>query len=191
MAKQFPSLDKKQCDFIADQKIFFTASATDTSRVNLSPRSTDSFRVANPNTALYLDNTGSGSETAAHLLVNNRLTIMMCSFDAAPQILRLYGQARSINRDSEEFKHLINLHFDAVTPTGARQVIFLDIDLVQTSCGFGVPFFQYKGERDTLTKWAEKKGEDGVRAYWQEKNSTSMDGLPTGLPLTRTSSDIS
>lgn len=188
MAKQFPRLDQKHCEFIAAQHIFFTASASETSRVNLSPRPTDCFRIVNPSTALYLDKTGSGSETAAHLLLNSRLTIMMCSFDAAPQILRLYGNARSIPRDAEEFRQLIHTHFYGVTPTGARQIIFLDINLVQSSCGFGVPFFDYQGERDTLSKWADKKGEDGVRAYWQEKNSTSMDGLPTGLAPIQTSS---
>lgn len=184
MAKQFPHLEQKHIDFIGEQHIFFTASATDTSRVNLSPRSTaDSLRIASPSVALYLDKTGSGSETAAHLLVNNRLTIMLCSFDTNPQIMRLYGQARPINRDTDEFTQLIDEHFQGVTPLGARQIMLLDIDLVQTSCGFGVPFFSYQGERDTLTKWAEKKGEDGIRAYWREKNSTSMDGLPTGLPI--------
>lgn len=183
MAKQFPNIDDTQRRFIEAQKIFFTASATDTSRVNLSPRPTDTFRVVNPNTVLYLDNTGSGNETAAHLQINNRLTIMMCSFEKVPQILRLYGQAQVINRQSPEFNEIVKQHFNGNTPTGARQVIMQTVDLVQTSCGFGVPFFDYVGERDTLTKWANKKGEDGIKAYWKEKNQTSMDGLPTGLPV--------
>jgi len=190
MAKQFPSLDQKHCEFIAAQKIFFTASATDTSRINLSPRPCECLRIANSSTAMYLDRTGSGSETAAHLLVNSRLTIMLCSFDTTPQILRLYGHARSIKRDSTEFEALVLEHFAGEIPTGARQIILLDIDLVQTSCGFGVPFFQYEGERDTLTKWADKKGVDGIRAYWQEKNRVSMDGLPTGLGSDESPSDI-
>ncbi|MFK7861155.1 MAG: pyridoxamine 5'-phosphate oxidase family protein [Granulosicoccus sp.] len=190
MAKQFPSLDQKHCDFIAAQKIFFTASATDTSRINLSPRPGECLRIADSSTAMYLDRTGSGSETAAHLLVNDRLTIMLCSFDTTPQILRLYGQARSIKRDSAEFDVLIGEYYDGEIPTGARQIILLDIDLVQTSCGFGIPFFHYEGERDTLTKWADKKGVDGVRAYWQDKNRVSIDGLPTGLGSDDTQSEL-
>ncbi|MFK8079817.1 MAG: pyridoxamine 5'-phosphate oxidase family protein [Granulosicoccus sp.] len=191
MAKQFPSLDQKHCDFITAQKIFFAASATDTSRINLSPRPSDCLRIANLSTVMYLDNTGSGSETVAHLQVNDRLTIMLCSFDSAPQILRLYGHARSIKRDDAEFEPLISEYYEGVIPTGARQIIQLDIDLVQTSCGFGVPFFQYQGERDTLTKWAEKRGVDGIRAYWQEKNRISLDGLPTGLGSDETPSQVS
>ena len=183
MAKQFPSIDSKHRAFIENQYIFFTASATDTSRVNLSPRPSLSFRVVDENTVLYLDMTGSGSETSAHLLINDRLTIMMCSFDKTPLILRLYGHARSINRDTPEFESLINAHFNAETPTGARQIILLSVDIVQTSCGFGVPLFNLEGERDTLDHWAQNKGIDGIKAYWKEKNSTSMDGLPTGIPV--------
>ncbi len=181
MAQQFPALETKHRDFIARQRVFFTASAAATGHVNLSPRSTDLFRVLGPNQVVYLDRTGSGNETAAHLLADGRLTIMMCAFEGPPLILRLYGRGEVIQRGSGDYQALLAEWFGNEEPLGARQMIRLDFDLVQTSCGYGVPFHDYVGERPTMDKWAEAKGPDGIDAYQREKNQKSLDGFPTGL----------
>ena len=133
------------------------------------------------NTVVYLDRTGSGNETAAHLLADGRLTIMFCAFDGPPLILRLYGQGRIIRRDGEEYATLLATQFGKEEPLGARQMTRLDFDLVQTSCGYGVPLFNYKEERTQMDAWAAAKKPEGIARYWQEKNQVSMDGLPTGL----------
>lgn len=181
MAKDYPALTAHHRDFIARQHIFFTASAAAGTRINLSPRSTDMLRVIGDNAVVYLDRTGSGNETAAHLRADGRLTIMMCAVEGPPLILRLYGQGRAIRRGSVEYAGLLAQEFGNSEPLGARQMIRLDFDLVKTSCGYGVPFHDYKGERETMDKWADAKGQDGIEAYWHEKNLESMDGLPTGL----------
>jgi hypothetical protein len=181
MAKQFQHIEPAHAAFIADQKIFFTASAAATGRVNVSPRGADAFRVLDPNTVAYLDETGSGNETAAHLRASGRLTIMFCGFESVPMILRLYGQGRSVPRGTPEYAALLETAFGNEEPPGARQIICLHIDLVQTSCGYGVPLFDYQENRPTLRRWAENKGEDGVAAYRREKNVRSLDGLETGI----------
>lgn len=181
MAKDYPALTAHHREFIARQHMFFTATAAAGARINLSPRSTDMFRVLSDNAVLYLDRTGSGNETAAHLRADGRMTIMMCAVEGPPLILRLYGRGRAIKRGSEEYAALLAEHYAGTEPLGARQMIRLDFDLVKTSCGYGVPFHDYKGERDTMDKWASAKGEDGIAAYWEEKNLVSQDGLPTGL----------
>lgn len=181
MSKQFPQLDDAHRDFIARQHIFFTGSATAQSRVNISPRSTDCFRVLDANTVVYLDRTGSSNETAAHMLADGRMTIMFCAFEGPPNILRLYGKGSAINWATPEFTALIAQHFGGETPLGARQFMRLNIDLVQTSCGYGVPLYVPNGTRPAMDNWADNKGPDGIRAYWEEKNVHSMDGLPTGI----------
>lgn len=181
MGTEYPRLDEKITDFISRQRMFFTASAAQNSRINISPRSTDHFRVLDDNTALYLDLTGSGNETAAHMIADGRMTIMFCAFEGAPRILRLYGHGDIIHRSSDEYARLIDIHFHGNPPINIRQLVRLRFDLVKTSCGFGVPLFEYEGERDALTRWAEHKGRDGVEDYWEEKNVVSMDGLPTGI----------
>lgn len=181
MAKQFSSIDDRLRDFIARQHIFFTASAAANSRVNVSPRETLCLRIISPNTAIYLDRTGSGNETSAHMKADGRLTIMFCAMQGPPMILRLYGRGRIIHRSSPEYGDLLLTHYAGDEPLGARQIVWLDIDLIQTSCGFGVPLFSYEGERPSLDQWARAKGPDGIEEYWHEKNVLSMDGLPTGL----------
>lgn len=183
MAKQFETLNPKLINFISKQHIFFTASATADSRINLSPREIEAFRVVDESCILYLDLTGSGNETSAHLLADGRLTIMFCAFSGPPNILRLYGKGEVIGWHEDEFKALIDQHFDGEVPLGARKIVRLSIDLVQTSCGYGVPLFDHQGERPSLINWAENKGPEGIKAYWQEKNLESMDGLPTGLEI--------
>ena len=178
MARFYPSLDVKHRDFIAAQKLFFTATGTVDSRLNLSPKGMDSLRILSGSRVAYLDLTGSGNETAAHLKHDGRMTLMWCSFDADPLILRLYGRGRVVRRQDAAWSEL-RRHFP--TLPGERQIIVLDIESVQTSCGYAVPMYAYQGERDTLARWAEKKGTVGLLDYWREKNQASIDGLPTGL----------
>ncbi len=181
MAKQFPKLDFYLREFIGRQQIFFTGSATDSSRVNISPRSTDLFRIVDDNSVLYLDRIGSGNETAAHMLADGRMTIMFCALDGKPMILRLYGHGRIIVRGSDDYNTYLSDLFGNEEVRGARQIVKLDFDLVQTSCGFGVPRFDYREERDTLDHWAENKTDQELLDYQERKNRLSMDGLPTGL----------
>ncbi len=180
MAKDYPSLSTHHRDWIGRQRIFFTATAAAGTRVNVSPRATDWFRVIGENAALYLDRTGSGNETAAHTLAGGPMTIMFCAFEGQPLILRLYGQGRAVRHGSEEYAALLTAHFGGSEPTGARQIMRLDFDLVKSSCGYGVPFFDYREERDQMDRWCAAKGEDGLVAYRAEKNAVSIDGLPTG-----------
>jgi hypothetical protein len=178
MANFVNELSESHIQFIQQQKLFFTATAPTTGRVNLSPKGMDTFRVIDNHTAAYLDLTGSGNETAAHINDNGRLTIMFCSFTGDPLILRLYGKGEVITPKHELWEEKTRLF--TIMP-GTRQIILLHIDSVQTSCGFAVPLYSYEGERDTLIRWAKKKGEEGIRQYWQDRNQTSIDGLPTNL----------
>ena len=179
MARFYPALEAKHRAFIAAQKLFFTASGTADSRLNLSPKGMDSLRILSDSRVAYLDLTGSGNETAAHLRHDGRLTLMFCSFDADPLILRLYGRGRAVRRQDAEWDGLRRLFPDL---PAERQIIVLEIESVQTSCGYAVPRYRYEGERETLARWAEKKGAAGLADYWREKNQVSIDGLPTGFP---------
>jgi hypothetical protein len=181
MAKFFEHIEPAHAAFIKQQHIFFTASAAANGRVNVSPRGADAFRVVGPNLVAYLDETGSGNETAAHLRASGRLTIMFCGFENVPMILRLYGCGRSLQRGTPEYAAMLGAAFGNHEQPGARQIICLEVELVQTSCGYGVPLFDYKEDRPTLRRWAENKGEAGVAAYHQEKNVRSIDGFETGF----------
>lgn len=176
MAKQYSALTESITQFIAAQKLYFVGTAAADGRVNISPKGMDSFRVISEHSIAWLNLSGSGNESAAHVLLNPRMTIMFVAFDGSPNILRLYGTAKALHLNDPEWDDLAAL-FPA--HLGARQIFLLDIDLVQTSCGFGVPLFDYVGEREQLARWAEKKGEQGVKDYWALKNQTSIDGFPT------------
>lgn len=178
MARQFPGLDADHVAFIAAQHIFFVGSAASDGQVNVSPKGMDSLRVLDPNRILWRNLTGSGNETAGHLRLVNRLTLMWCSFGPRPLILRAYGRARVIHRRDPDWTG-----FDArFSPdVGARQIFDMEVTLVQTSCGYAVPVMDFRAERDTLAVWADKKGEAGMAAYWDEKNSATIDGFPTGI----------
>jgi hypothetical protein len=178
MAKFYSELDQTLRDFIVEQKLFFTASAPNQGRVNLSPKGIDTFRCIDNKTVAYLDLTGSGNETAAHLHENGRLTIMFCSFSEQPLILRLYGHGKAIRPQHEEWQEFYPL-FESVP--GERQIVVLKIEAAQTSCGFGVPLYEFKQQRETLIAWAGKKGESGIEQYWHDKNQKSIDGLPTQI----------
>lgn len=178
MAKFYPELTEPLQQFIAQQKLFFTATAPQNGRINLSPKGIDTFQCIDRQTVAYLDLTGSGNETSAHLQENGRMTIMFCSFSEEPLILRLYGQGRVIRPRHPEWQ---KLHSRFESRPGERQIIVLAIESVQTSCGFGVPIYDFKCDRGTLLTWAEKKGDAGITEYWKEKNQVSIDGLPTQL----------
>lgn len=178
MAKYYSELNPTLRQFIIEQKIFFTATAPQSGRINLSPKGIDTFRCLDDKTVAYLDLTGSGNETAAHLEENGRMTIMFCSFSEHPLILRLFGQGRVIHSFNDNWQDYY--HYFIPTP-GERQIIVLDITTVQTSCGTGVPIYELKEERSAIINWAEKKGKQGLNDYWKQKNLTSIDGLPTKL----------
>ena len=180
MAKQFDRLQPDHREFIARQRMFFTATAAPTGRINLSPKGLEGLRVIDDNTVAYLDLTGSGNETAAHILADGRLTIMFCAFEGPPLILRLYGQGRRLARGTDAYSELLAKGFDGEETFGTRQIIRLDVELVQTSCGYGVPLLDYKGERPSFENWARSKGEDGLKLYRAEKNMVSIDGFATG-----------
>ncbi len=178
MAKFYSDLDAWLQNFIKEQKIFFTATAPQKGRINLSPKGIDTFRCIDNKTVAYLDLTGSGNETSAHLNEDSRMTIMFCSFSDNPLILRLYGQGKVIRPRDKEWQTFYSL-FKPLP--GERQIIVLEVDSAQTSCGFGVPVYEFKEERKTLIEWANKKGEQGIYEYWEAKNLKSIDGLPTKL----------
>ncbi|MBD2665665.1 pyridoxamine 5'-phosphate oxidase-related, FMN-binding protein [Richelia sinica FACHB-800] len=180
MAKLFDSITEDLQKFIAEQHIFFvgTAPLSSTGHVNLSPKGLESFRILSPHRVGYLDVTGSGNETSAHLQENGRITFMFCAFQEPAAILRLYGQGYTILPSSPEWNSLYPL-FPPIP--GTRQIIVADIERIQTSCGFGVPLYEYQGQRQTLVNWASKKGEEGVKEYQQQKNRISIDGLSTPL----------
>lgn len=178
MGKQYESLSEKLTEFIAAQKIFFVGTSTIDSRVNVSPKGMDSFRVLNNNRVIWLNVTGSGNETSAHVQLDPRMTIMFCAFEGPPLVLRLYGTARVIHKNDDDWKELF-AHFDPLP--GARQIFDLSIDLVLTLCGMGVPYYEYAGNRELLNDWANKKGHEGITQYWQDKNQSSIDNIPTNI----------
>ncbi|MGC2856876.1 pyridoxamine 5'-phosphate oxidase family protein [Novispirillum sp. DQ9] len=182
MAQFFDDISPERVSFITAQKMFFvaTAPAPDRGRVNLSPKGMDTFRVLGPRRVAYLDVTGSANETAAHLRDNGRITIMFCAFEGKALILRLYGTGRVITRADADWAEMLALFPPRESP---RQVIDIAVGAVQTSCGEGVPLFDYAGDRTALEDWARSKGPDGIVEYWRTKNLASIDGLPTGLPV--------
>lgn len=178
MGKQFENITSAHQEFISKQKIFFVATAMGSGYINLSPKGMDALRVLGPNEVLWLNLTGSGNETAAHLKHDKRMTIMFCAFEGKPLILRLYGEALVYHSEDIFWKKHIDLFPDI---PGKRQLIHLKVDMVQNSCGMGVPLMDYKEERQLLDTWAKGKGETGLKEYWQLKNTASLDGLPTDI----------
>lgn len=176
MSKFYPELTDALQQFIQEQHIFFTATAPIAGRINLSPKGINSFRCLDRQSVAYLDLTGSGNESSAHLLENGRMTIMFCSFIGKPVILRLYGTGSVIRPQDEKWKALYPL-FEPIP--GARQIIRLQIESLSTSCGNGVPLYEFVGDRDNIVNWAEKKGREGLEQYWKDRNQVSIDGLPT------------
>lgn len=178
MGDRFHQLNDKHIDFISRQSLYFVGTAARDGLINVSPKGMDSFRVIDETKVIWLNLTGSGNESAAHVSAFNRMTIMFCSFDRQPMILRLFGEATVVHRRDERWNDLVR---NFPPQTGARQIFELDIKMVLTSCGYGVPLYELKEERQTLNKWAEKKGLDGIEEYWREKNMLSLDGKPTRI----------
>ncbi len=178
MAERFEQLEEKHVEFIRDQHIFFIGTAGKEGFINVSPKGMDSFRIIDRTRVVWLNLTGSGNETAAHVLENGRMTVMFCSFKKQPLILRLYGKAKAVHPRDNEWAA-----FEALFPryTGARQFFVLDLELVQTSCGYAVPFYELVGDRSTLSNWADKKGRSGVEEYWKQKNTKSLNDGETGI----------
>ncbi|MCK9530243.1 MAG: pyridoxamine 5'-phosphate oxidase family protein [Gammaproteobacteria bacterium] len=181
MAKLHPEIDPEMAAWIAAQPLFFVASAplAANGHVNCSPRGLDTFRVLGPHHVAWLDLTGSGNETAAHLAENGRITLMFCAFAGRPRILRLFGRGEVALPGSAEFATLRG-HFPADLP-GVRQIIRVVVSRIQTSCGFGVPLMTFAAQRDDLAAWAERKGGDGLVRYRRERNARSIDGLAAPL----------
>ena len=172
------SIDEKIRSFIARQPLYFVASAPNDpeGHVNVSPKGhPETFQVIDEHTVAYLDLTGSGAETIAHARENGRVTIMFCAFEGPPNIVRLYGTARPVLPGNPGFDELV-ARFPA--QPGTRSVIVVDVNRVSDSCGYSIPFLRYDGERETLRKWARKKGEDGMADYRAKRNTESIDGLP-------------
>ncbi len=177
MGKIRSMLDDAARDFIEAQHIFFVASAPldATGHVNLSPKGLDTFRVLSPTTVAYVDFNGSGVETIAHLRENGRIVLMFCAFQGPPNIFRLYGQGRVMEPGDLEFATLAEKF---PSRENARSIIVIELTRVSDSCGYGVPFFRYDGEREQLGAWARKQGREGLEAYRERKNERSIDGLP-------------
>lgn len=177
MGKFFDEIPQEIVPWLGEQKLFFVATAplAENGHVNCSPKGLDAFRVESPTRCCYLDLTGSGAETIAHLRENGRIVLMFCAFDGPPQIVRIYGRGLVHREGTEAFEDLSPLFADHV---GKRSIITVDVERVGTSCGYAVPKFDFVGDRDTLTRYSEAKGEDGMREYQREKNLASIDGLP-------------
>ncbi|MGH1413294.1 MAG: pyridoxamine 5'-phosphate oxidase family protein [Pelagimonas sp.] len=176
MGKQFAALNEDHTRFIAEQKIFFVGSAAQTGKVNISPKGGDCLRLKGPNRIIWRNLTGSGNETAGHLALENRMTLMWCGFEKRPIILRCYGTAQVFHARDAQFDAL-NAEFKE--DVGARQIYDMTIEMVQTSCGYAVPMFDYQQDRTVLEDWSKGKGRDGIDAYWQDRNTKTLDGFET------------
>lgn len=177
MAKTFPEIDPDLATWIRRQHLFFVASAplAGDGLINCSPKGLDTFAILDPHTVAYLDLNGSGVETIANLRENGRIVIMFCALDGAPKIVRLQGTGSVVEPHMPGFADL-RAHFS--DPPPIRSIIRIEVARVSDSCGFGVPRYEYVGDRDALTKWAESKGDDGLAQYQMEKNRESLNGLP-------------
>lgn len=177
MGQTHDELKPELVDWLKEQRLFFVATAplAGEGLVNCSPKGIDTFRVLGPREVAYLDLTGSGIETVAHLRENGRIVLMFCAFSGPPKIVRLHGTGEVHVPESAGFERLKG---EFPGHPGARAVIRVQLSRISTSCGFGVPLFEHVGERDTLLRSAEKKGPAGLRTYQREKNARSLDGLP-------------
>ncbi len=178
MGLTFDSIDERARAFIEDQHVFFVATAPsgDEGHVNLSPKGYDTLRVLGPHRIAYLDLTGSGAETVAHLRQNGRITFMFCAFEGKPLVLRVYGRGTVAEPGDPLYDEVAAL----VPPNrGARAAIVVDVDRVSTSCGYSIPFYEHVGERPTLDEWTDRKSDDALAEYRVEHNACSIDGLPS------------
>jgi hypothetical protein len=184
MAKDFEGIDDKLAAWLRQQPMFFVATApTDLEgHINISPKGLDgTFAVLDHDRVAYLDLTGSGIETVAHLQDNGRIVIMFCAFTGPPRIVRLHGTGSVVTAGNEAAFPAAVAPFPEPIPPGARSVIEVKVSRISDSCGFGVPLMDLVGQRPTLTEWATRKAPQGIAAYQATRNATSVDGLP-GLP---------
>jgi len=177
MGRTFDAVPDHLAAWMVDQPVFFVATAplAADGHVNLSPKGDDSFRVLSPTEVAYLDLTGSGAETIAHVRENGRLTIMFCSFGEKPNIVRLFGRGATVLPGDPRWDELAPLF---PPRDGARSIVTLAVERVMTTCGYAVPYMELIGPRPTLTEWAARKSDDELVAYRAEKNAVSIDGLP-------------
>lgn len=180
MGRTYDLIDDRMSDWLVRQPVFFVATAplTADGHVNCSPkRNRDEFVVLGERQVAYLDQTGSGVETIAHLAENGRIVIMFCAFDGPPRIVRLHGRGRAVRPGEAAFADLAD-RFPGARRTGVRAIIVVELERISDSCGYGVPLMPFDAHRPTMDDWAERKGPDGIVQYWAEKNSASLDGLP-------------
>jgi hypothetical protein len=180
MGRTYDGIDSRLADWLARQPVFFVATAplAADGHVNCSPKGNrDELVVLDDRKVAYLDQTGSGVETIAHLAENGRIVLMFCSFDGPPRIVRLHGRGHAVRPGEEGFEALA-AHFPERAGIGARSVVVVAVERVADSCGFGVPLMGFEAHRTQLDEWADRKGPDGITAYWSEKNARSLDGLP-------------
>jgi len=177
MGKVYERIDDTLRTFIEAQHVFFVATAPvgAEGHVNVSPKGLDALRVLDDHTVVYLDFIGSGAETIAHLRENGRITVMLCAFSGSPKIVRLHGHGRVIEPQDAAFESLRERFPEA---RGVRALVLVHVERVSGSCGFGVPFFRYDGDRTMLGEWAERKGDASLLQYQRDKNHRSIDGLP-------------
>lgn len=176
MGRSYESITDAMREFIEDQQMFFVATApSHGGRVNVSPKGYDSFRILGAQRVCYLDLTGSGAETIAHLRDNGRITFMFCAFEGKPNIVRLYGSGRHVRPGEPEFDQLVGAFPEH---SGIRAIVIADIDRTSTSCGYSVPFMEYVDDRQRLEESLQAKDEGELKDYWKRKNTVSVDGLP-------------
>lgn len=176
MAEQFQHINMPQQKFIEAQQMFFVGTAAADGRVNISPKGMDSLRVLGPNRIVWRNFTGSGNETAGHLAQVNRMTLMWCGFEQQAMIMRAYGSACTLHQRDAEWDKM-NALFPA--QRGMRQIYDMQVEILQTSCGYAVPFFDHAGDRDTLKKWTDARDDTALRNYHTDCNTRTIDGMPT------------
>ena len=179
MGKTFEDINDRLATWILAQPVFFVATAplSGTGLLNCSPKGNrQEFLVTGPRSVAFLDQTGSGVETIAHLRENGRIVVMFCAFAGPARIVRLHGTGRAVLKDSSAFDSLVR-QFPGGSGVGVRSVITVDVDRISDSCGNGVPLMNFEGHRPNMDQWAERKGPQGIRDYWAEKNRRSVDDL--------------
>jgi hypothetical protein len=180
MGRTYPAIDDRLASFLLSQPVFFVASAplSGDGLVNCSPKSNNGeLAVLDPHRICYLDRTGSGVETIAHVRENGRIVLMFCAFEGGPRIVRVHGRGSVVGPDEEAFAELAS-RFPTTWLDGVRSIIVVTAERISDSCGYGVPLMVFGAHRRQMAEWVERKGEDGVRAYQAEKNAESLDGLP-------------
>jgi hypothetical protein len=187
VGRTYDIIEESLAGWLVEQPVFFvsTAPLAAEGMVNCSPKGNrQEFAVLGERRVAYLDQTGSGVETIAHLQENGRIVVMFCAFTGPPRIVRLHGRGRVVPVEDPDFGGLA-VHFPGGTGVGVRSIIVVEVSRIADSCGYGVPFMSFEGHRPTMDQWSARKGPDGVRTYWTEKNTTSIDGMAGLSPASR------